>query len=60
VGKPLRNGGSYFLGKRREGKLERECRFVNGTLVVSRQSCNSPTKSCLVSCFFPMVYVTRR
>jgi hypothetical protein len=36
VGKPLRNGGSYFLGKRRGTKLERECCFVNGTFVVSR------------------------
>jgi hypothetical protein len=35
VGKPLRNGGSYFLGERRERKLERECCFVNGTLVGS-------------------------
>ena len=27
--------GGYFFGKRGERKLERECRFVNGTLVVS-------------------------
>ena len=33
MGKPLRNGGSHFLGKRRERTLECECRFVNGTLV---------------------------
>jgi hypothetical protein len=35
VGKPLRNGGSYFLRKRRERKLEGGCRFVNGTFVGS-------------------------
>jgi len=35
VGKPLRNGGSYFLRKRRGTKLERGGRLVNGTFVVS-------------------------
>jgi len=36
VGKPLRNGGIYFLGKRRTRTLEGECCFVNGTSVSSR------------------------
>ena len=35
MGKSLRNGGSCFLRKRRTRTLERECCFVNGTLVVS-------------------------
>jgi hypothetical protein len=43
VGKPLRNGGSYFLRKRRGTKLERGGRLVNGTFVVS----NLETFNCL-------------
>ena len=35
MGKPLRNEGSYFLGKRRDRKLEPKRHLVNGTLVVS-------------------------
>jgi len=60
VGKPLRNGGSNFLGKRRDRKLEPKRHLINGTLVVSRQSCNNPTKCCLVACCLPIVVVIRR
>jgi hypothetical protein len=50
VGNPLPDWGSYFLGKRRDRKLEEECYFVNGTLVGRASKPLTATVVLLVVC----------